>query len=596
MPPPPTAQVPQTAALLPPPTAPVPAPCPFPGPTPCMNGRVHAGCTNRMCRRHCNMSGPCAYPPHEKNCVLKSQSDLPPRQPPRQPPKAARRRSAISTVIEDPDVEEVRRKAFEEYWAREQARIAAQEHELDQSLSMQVLSPSPEISMEDAIRRYDECEAHEVQIEEDRALALRLQEVDDPLPSSSSLAGPSNLRSLSPSPDFPAVIDIVPLPVRVPAIRAPAPSAKPKRRAIAPKITKQLSDAWLSTAAHSDIAAVPPTGTSFLHVKRARGRRNEEERRRVERFTVAYLTGEKEAGTRVVDLTTLSGLTWPFYQLDRDPETIDYLGNTLNDLQVYMDSITSFVGIRADYLHTVKTDGVLILRRRGSVGPRDDKILHGFLNQAVPHLRHRLPQERTAREALKAVGTHSDSDSDVEVSDVRQGKRRAHHMSPASENGGRIHRRPRLSIDTAVPATSSSSSASALTVDSAPPSALSLAPSTASSASDPASPTSSEVFVSDIRPMPWPQGTYVEDVVPQFLKMHSSEFAHLLRGPRFELIFQRPYKSATYDAHFGLWQRAPQVWKEKFLQAGRTKSGLWTAFAKKAREVARGGGDADTDD
>ena len=54
-------------------------------------------------------------------------------------------------------------------------------------------------------------------------------------------------------------------------------------------VTKQLSDAWLSTAAHSDIAAVPPTGTSFLHVKRARGRRNEEERRRVERFTVAYL-------------------------------------------------------------------------------------------------------------------------------------------------------------------------------------------------------------------------------------------------------------------------------------------------------------------
>ncbi|KAJ7190271.1 hypothetical protein GGX14DRAFT_408149 [Mycena pura] len=582
------------------------SPCAHP---PCTSTRVHRDCQTRQCRKHCWVA-PEKCRVHKSK---KSQKALGEGKGHGKHAKAARRQSAISTVIEPPDVEEARRKAFEEWWASEQVRIMEQEQELDRSLTMQILSPSPDLPLEDALRRYT------YDMDASRSSSSSLAGPSSSLagPSSSLLtgpsssSGPSSLRPLSPSPDFPTAIlplvqgkaagpssplsasDVVDLSSPSPLVshveprrRIAAPSARPARP---PQLTQQLNATWAGMPRTSTVSS----GTSLLYIPKPVARRQFAPPDVSKRFTLVFMTNEEP---HVIGVDGSQVPHYPLYQLSRDPKALAIIGDhNLNDLQLYLNNVSIWAsGYDADSTHTVAKGCVLALRRRGIKGPKDDEILRSLLHQLSPHMRYNLPQERAAvRATLKAQAKGKGkapaefSDSDIEVVSPQQRRR---HATPDNEGSSPKRRRRRhtamLTIDTTNLHDVSSAPGTALTTgDSVPPSALSLTfPSTSSTSS--ASPSPSPALGIDHRVQAWPSYLFVIEFVEGLACMTSTELKHLTRRrDRFAEVFPgAAYIPSSFDYQVDWWSRVPSDLRERAIAAGRTEEGLWAALKKAVKD------------
>jgi hypothetical protein len=223
-------------------------------------------------------------------------------------------------------------------------------------------------------------------------------------------------------------------------------------------------------------------------------------------------------------------------------------------------------------------------------GPQDDDTIERFLPESSPpHLRHNLPAERRAvrtklktlrgKAKVKIFTSDSESEGEVEVTAVSiTGKCRVEDKDTPGPS--RPHQHPRLMIDTALSSVGSSPS-HPLTLDSPtspPPSALSLASVSHSSASEPPTPVLDYIPMSAIRPAKWPEGMFTVDVVNGFLQMASEDLAKMNWEARFVHVFKKPYKSATYDDNFRRWKNASEDLRRQSLAAGRTEKGLWSTF------------------
>ncbi|KAJ7015994.1 hypothetical protein C8F04DRAFT_1203938 [Mycena alexandri] len=144
--------------------------------------------------------------------------------------------------------------------------------------------------------------------------------------------------------------------------------------------------------------------------------------------------------------------------------------------------------------------------------------------------------------------------------------------------------RPRLAINTDIDIDiGGTMPRSATTTDSPPPSALSLFSPTLSSASEPSTPI--EASTPALR---WPAGMYTVDVVDGFLRMDSEKLAGMNRAARFVHVYQRLYKSSTYDDNVNRWKAASSKLQSRSLNAGRTKEGLWTMFRSRLNAELEG--------
>ncbi|KAJ7908433.1 hypothetical protein B0H13DRAFT_2497087 [Mycena leptocephala] len=549
------------------------------------------------------------------NQYLKSQTATPPPPPPPQLPFLPAFYNTLQEVQDD-----ILRplRVLEEYGRQQQS-----------------VPPSPEMTIEEEFAHLERQEdaARRAQEASDRNLAMRLSQEDDSLPPPSPPhAGPSRLRSLSLSPDPPALLlpargradapaitastqlrslSLSPNPPLLPARgradapiitgkarrkRLPAASAPSRTRSAPFKITTQLNDTWISLNSRSasplePIAAVSPTPSSVFFVRSGATRRAFADPRQVERFTLVFLTGG-DPQILSVDASQIQEVRWPAYQLSADKKTCDTLGSDLavDQLDTFLSRQRVWMGITIDYIHTVSTDCALILRPRGMYGPQDDDTIERFLPESSPpHLRHNLPAERRAvrtklktlkgKAKVKIFTSDSESEGEVEITAVSiMGKRRVEDED--SPGPPRPHQRPRLMIDTALSSAGSSPSRP-LTLDSPtspPPSALSLASVSHSSASEPPTPVLDYIPTSAIRPAKWPEGMFTVDVVNGFLQMASEDLAKMNREARFVHVFKKPYKSATYDDNFRRWKNASEDLRRQSLAAGRTEKGLWSAF------------------
>ncbi|KAJ7497861.1 hypothetical protein B0H11DRAFT_2189956 [Mycena galericulata] len=589
--------------------------------TNCISKRVDSGCSRRMCRKHCIKRGPkCTLWAHEKHRLelekkkgLQSISST----APSVAVSAAQSTAAVSTIppialsVGNDDIwdafnaftdsvgqaAQAPLRAIEEYRAGEDRRIAHEKQSLDAAVRWS------------AIERMDQEEADmELSIQQARAEAA-----SPPLllpPSSSSLQGTSSapspsLRMLSLSPSFPTTL-LLPAPAlgqafapnapgatslrprkRVPAASIPKPSNAPPPL----KITTQMNADWMASNGGPPIQGrstgsnVP--GPSTFHVKRTVSRRPYADLRQIQRFTLVYFDSDAIPPTIIV---VDDCPRWPTYVLTT--EMLKGLGRDIYDLDRFSPDHGVWIGINANYVHEVSTDCVVILRRRGIRGLREDETIQTFFpSKGNPaHLRYNLTGERSALRAQykqkgKQAGkegtdryfvvSDSDSNTDVEVvADLREvstSRKRQLNQDPGSSPA---RRRPRLFINTSPLIISDSPPSSSA------PSSSALYPASRSVASTPATTPPPSAHV-------WPYGMHTVDMAAGFLRMDEDELAGIPMPMRFKLVFDATFHSSTYSDNRRLWLKASKVspsLRQRFVDAGRTPRGLWSAFRAQLRE------------
>ncbi|KAJ7487332.1 hypothetical protein B0H11DRAFT_2012127 [Mycena galericulata] len=634
----------------------------------CISSRVPRLCTHKMCKKHCNLTGVCDLGPHErarKEKLREAAATQP--APPSAPSAPQPNYDPLLQIARSLSYETLRPlHALQDWQTAHNSQIVAQNRMLDTAIGG-FDPPSPGLTVEEELQRQLEQEASDhalaLRLSQEEARSLREADVSRiglPSPSPPPIAGPSRLRSLTVSPNLPPTLlslpppahgraaapadarlpgteglAIFPFPARdratalavtgpkPPRRRVQAPSVQSKNRQL--NITTQLNDTWMSVGSQSSSTEVTPVtsvrrDSDLLHIRQGPGRRPFADRRQIQRFTLLFFTGGDEPILLSVDGSDLSG--WPSYQLADDEKTLEALradktlaglDTDLHQLDMFLHRQRMWMGIDINHLHTVSTDCILILRPRGIRGPNDTKIISTFLPEEAPaHLRYNLPRERAAvRATLKersSTKEDNDSDSDVEIVTsvgLQKGKKREPVRDCDSEAAPRPRQRPRLSITTTIPARGSSSAP--ITIDSPPPSALSLTSVGRSSSlsSMPSSPIPSSATdrhgrrrQQGVKPS-WPYGMYVVDMAQGFIDMDSPAFKtqRLHRGERFTRVFKATYKPSTYDNQFQLWTRASDELKDEAVKAGRSPAGLWSIFRKNVNRVqGSNGGEQEEED
>ncbi|KAF7335499.1 hypothetical protein MVEN_02203500 [Mycena venus] len=258
-------------------------------------------------------------------------------------------------------------------------------------------------------------------------------------------------------------------------------------------------------------------------------------------------------------------------------------------MELYSTIHGTFIGITKEYVHSVATDSVVLLRRPGVQRPDLDHIISTFFPSAKSlHLRYNVSGERAAvRAAYKqqdvtpVIMVDDDSDSEVEVTSGKRPIKREPGVSPP-------RRRPRLSINTSlsqslVPALSAMPSSSATLSSSATPS-----PSATPSSSSTLSTSLTPATTPPLSPKTWPRRLYVSDMAPGFAVMQSNK--HLSHPERFYLAFGGEFKyvQGTWNENAAYWytHSTPQQ-REEAIAAGRTAPGLWSEFRQRVN-AARG--------
>ncbi|KAJ7894995.1 hypothetical protein B0H14DRAFT_2559015 [Mycena olivaceomarginata] len=526
----------------------------------CASTRIDAACPRVMCRRHCNQAGPCPLQAHEKERIRRQQvastSSLP------TPPSSAsvtRLLGGNFTTSEEWMSGSVRpMEAFDRWQEREQehGNAAAELRRLDSLYG--VKSPTPETET------VHEWFAREEREDNELDLGIRLS-LAHPQPTSQQ-AGPSRLRlpssiqqagrlrSLSASPELPAALfptlnafssSSPPQPFPTPALgRAQAPDVTAQNTATPPvprkrrpaasvhkstaplRITTQLNNDWMA-AKGGPIPQAAATQATF-HTARTVSRRPFADPRQTNRFTAVFVDEAPKPPTAICIDTCPR---WPDYVFD-DP-TLARLGIDTTAMELYSTVHGTFIGITKEYVHSVATDSVILLRQPGTQRPDLDHVISTFFPKTKSlHLRYNVSGERAAvraaykqQDANPIIVVDDDSDSEVEVTSGKRLIKREPGASPPRQ-------RPCLSINTSL--------------------SRSLTPSPLSSSST--LPTSSTPATTPSpSPRTWPRGLYVLDMAPGFAVMQSQK--HLSRPERFHLAFGGDFKyvQGTWNENAAYW-------------------------------------------
>ncbi|KAJ7699638.1 hypothetical protein B0H17DRAFT_1129239 [Mycena rosella] len=452
--------------------------------------------------------------------------------------------------------------ALDAYQQGELARVAAIGRQFDHLPGL--LSPSPELSLEEAIRRQEQLEAAELKEAIQKSLELEnfyenslpsYVSSQSPPPISVSASG-AHLRQLSVSPDLPNHIlplngptqptpTSIPTPSTsssVPRVRMNAPSILSRSQAAPLQITRQLNNDWLSST-----DSLPDT-FHISNVVLQAGVRS--------RTLLPSVDSCSRSMARMAVMATV-------YRPSNSHQSWCHPGTTT--LEQYRPEYKTWIEVPINFVYELTTDCVLLLRRQGVECLLEiDTIERFFPTPAPSHLRYGLGLERAAvRKAYKflksdVVEVSSGSESEgIEVSGPRK-------RVDKEEHNPRPRQRPRLSrIDTTC-----TSSTPATTP---PPSATT--PPLSEHQHSPSPPPRSA-------PRRGPAGEYTVDVIAGFVEMKSPELARLPVDIRFRKIFGADYKQQTYNDQVRRWNTASEAQRQVARAAGRTPEGLWSIFAK----------------
>ncbi|KAK7016061.1 hypothetical protein R3P38DRAFT_2637118 [Favolaschia claudopus] len=232
----------------------------------CKSSRVDLGCSRSMCRKHCNDTGPCALRAHESNRRNKLSAPSAPAAPPAVPQRRPSGRIELSPSEADWHARgPVSLNLFQAHQTEQDLRKALLENHLDNLAG--VHTPPEEGSYTEQYRR-----RYASQLEEEQEIqhAIDLSLLDDHPASRNGTAsrrhspppqaGPSQLRVLSPSPDFPLNL----------AGTLSSNQAHGERPS-GLKITTQLNGDWMNTQGGPSVrgARLPSTtATGTFHVKK----------------------------------------------------------------------------------------------------------------------------------------------------------------------------------------------------------------------------------------------------------------------------------------------------------------------------------------
>ncbi|KAJ7917235.1 hypothetical protein B0H13DRAFT_2269600 [Mycena leptocephala] len=551
----------------------------------CQSTRVAPACKSLLCKKHCIIlnNGLCPIKTHDPATMSQRQrreANVPPPARRRQlpsPPAASRAESSVggfspSFLSALDGIAQQQNFGWDYGPVLQQARIDSPGIYLDQELRMG-MPPSPSLSPQDAADHEDE----ELQL----ALTLSLA------PQSSSSSASTSSSPASASPTMPP-----PSQPRVPASSVARRTPLPKP----PRITTQLIPAWMSQA-----TGTRPANDTFA-VCQPSARRAPVDLTTVQRFTLVYWDAD---GKSPLILGVTECPSWPEFRLSESTRTLDLLGSNFTAVEFYNIRFCLWTRVDLAYTHILTSDTYLLLRRIGVSGLDEDRLIDHFVNLPGPqHIRYNVAAERAAvRTKIKARQTRAaDNDDDVEVVKVGGIKiepvdqpRRA----PIADVVEVVDRppprmdRPLLRIVTGGAGAASNpicldDDATSSSTASPSSSLFSAFPSLSPSTTPPASPflwdnpqSSSTTSTTSAMSSRWPAGIYAVDMAQGFLRMEATDMQHIPLADRFQRVFQTsaPFVQRTYTDARLRWTRGSESLRTAALDAGRTKAGLWSAYA-----------------
>ncbi|KAJ7757856.1 hypothetical protein B0H14DRAFT_2634809 [Mycena olivaceomarginata] len=368
----------------------------------CGSTRIDAACPRGICRRHCNQAGPCPLQAHEKERIrrqqLASASNLP-----ALPDSASVTRllGGDFTTSEEWMSTSLRpMQAFDRWKEREQdhGNTAAVIRRLDNLYGVKSPTPETEAVREQFAR--EEREDTELELGIQLSLAHPQPTLQQAGPSRLRLPSPiqqaGRLRSLSASPELPAALfptlgsfsssysfssSSPPQPFSTPALgRAQAPNVTAKEAATPPvprkrrpaasvqkstaplRITTQLNKDWMAAKGGPIPQATATATHATFHTARTVSRRPFADPRQTNRFTAVFVDEAPKPPTAICIDTCPR---WPDYVFD-DP-TLARLGIDTAAMELYSTVHGTFIGITKEYVHSVATDSVVLLRQPGEI-------------------------------------------------------------------------------------------------------------------------------------------------------------------------------------------------------------------------------------
>ncbi|KAF7366954.1 hypothetical protein MSAN_00954100 [Mycena sanguinolenta] len=520
----------------------------------CKSSRVAPACKSRCCKQHCIVlnNGSCPVKTHDPATMSERQrraGNVPPPLPERRralfspAPAASRAQSPVNNFTPSflgalDDLAQQQNLEWDYGPALQQARI-------DSPGVIPSLSPHEAADHED----------------EELQLALALSLASSPRSSASA----SSSQVVPPPPSQP----------RVPASSVARKTTLPKP----PRITTQLNPAWMSQA-----AGTRPANDTFA-VRQPSARRAPVDLTTVQRFTLVYW--DEDAKPPLI-LGVTECPSWPEFRLSESTRTLSLLGTDLAAVEYYNVRFCLWTRIDLSYTHILTSDTYLLLRRIGVSGLDEERLIDRFVHLPGPqHIRYNLTAEREAvRHKLKARQTQTTPD-EVEIVKVNGIK-----IEPGTDC-------PRITRPTLRIVTSSAGNAvtdpicldddttPSSTTSSSPSSLFSTLPSLSSSPTPPTSPflnamqSSSEAPSLSATSMKWPAGMYTIDMANGFLHMEATDMQHLPLAQRFQQVFKTTcvFKQRTYSDAQLRWTRGSESLRTAALDAGRTRAGLWSAYA-----------------
>ncbi|KAJ7913134.1 hypothetical protein B0H13DRAFT_2326662 [Mycena leptocephala] len=185
----------------------------------------------------------------------------------------------------------------------------------------------------------------------------------------------SRLLLLPPNPALKPSVELTLLPPLVYHLAQGATPVIPRKRRPAPSvqkrlnITTQLNQDWMAAAAGPKVipsSKAIPAASSTFHTARTVSRRPFADTREVNRFTAVFMDtpvfidGEPQPP---VVISVDDCPDFPEYVFDKP--ILGRLGIDEENLEMFHSPHGTFMGIASSYVHTVTTDGVVMLRRTG---------------------------------------------------------------------------------------------------------------------------------------------------------------------------------------------------------------------------------------
>jgi len=302
----------------------------------------------------------------------------------------------------------------------------------------------------------------------------------------------------------------------------------------------------------SHLHPIYTTQLAYEYELRERQRRHDADRitsskRAKEEVTVfSWSSNDDQPSMRVFQ----TGFTWPYFVLTTAILSSIGLSGACErqDLQIYEEEFDTWVSV--DLGHTIEArEGHRIFAKDRLVDdcPGLKKHLKAPARFHVAHLRYGLAAERSfVREAFKD---------------------QAQSILP-----------PNLLLSS--PKRERSPSASPLTFPSSPlPQPSELIPRPHGTLEDP-------IIVNDVDEKQWPGDFYVCDVVACFRDCKTrvrGRHAHTSKAIFNEHFPGARFCSSTYYDQKKMWRNAPARLQDQFIEAGRVKSALWSAFSRRIR-------------